>query len=181
MLDDSGAIDVDNNGAIGTDSNYKQSANADYSGVRSEESNDLNKTIPVIEENIKVGKREVATGGVRIRSRIVEKPVEENLRLREEHIHVERNKVDRPATEAELNAFKNETIEATAHTEIPVVQKNSRVVEEISLEKTVHHRDETVQDSLKKTEVDVEDIQPDRQDRELESSQELTCDLFFTS
>ncbi len=172
LLDDSGAIDVDNNGAIGTDSNYKQSANADYSGVRSEESNDLNKTIPVIEENIKVGKKEVATGGVRIRSRIIEKPVEENLRLREERIHVERNKVDRPATDAELNAFKNETIEATEHTEIPVVQKDSRVVEEISLEKTVHHRDETIQDRLKKTEVDVEDIYPDRQDREVESSQE---------
>ena len=65
------------------------------------------RTIPVIEEDVKVDKKKVQTGGVRIRSRIIEKPVEEHIRLREEHIHVERKKVDRPATEEELEDFKN--------------------------------------------------------------------------
>jgi len=157
LLDEYGAIDVDDNYKHVTDT-------GDYRDERGERSNDLNKVIPVIEEDIKVGKREVPTGGVRIRSRIVEKPVEENLRLRHEHIHVERNKVDRPATEAEMSNFKTGTEEFTEHKEIPTIQKDSRVVEEVSLAKTVDHRDQTVRDNVRRTEVDVEDIKDDRRD-----------------
>jgi hypothetical protein len=46
-----------------------------------------------------VGKKVVETGGVRLHSRIIEKPVEETIRLREEHVNVKRTKVDRPATD----------------------------------------------------------------------------------
>jgi len=49
-------------------------------------------TIPVIEEELEVGKRVVETGGVRVFSRIIEKPVEEHLRLREEHVSVEKTR-----------------------------------------------------------------------------------------
>ncbi|RYF66175.1 MAG: DUF2382 domain-containing protein, partial [Cytophagaceae bacterium] len=63
-------------------------------------------TIKVIEENLEVGKREVERGGVRVRSRIIERPVEESLRLREERVHVQRNPVNRPATADDLNAFQ---------------------------------------------------------------------------
>lgn len=179
LLDDFGAIDVDESyhkNFFGTkdkdyrkydagqethpatDTNYEvKNENYDVRPEHNDTSNE-NKTIPIIEENITVGKKEVATGGVRIRSRIVEKPIEENLRLREEHIHVERNKVDRQATEDELRNFKNQTIELTANTEIPDIQKTSKVVEEVSLGKEVNHRDETVHDTVRKTEVDVEDI-----------------------
>ncbi len=120
---------------------------------------DENKTIPVIQEDVKIGKKEVATGGMRIRSRIIEKPVEENLRLREEHVHIERNKVDRPATEDELKNFRSGSVELTANSEIADVQKTSRVVEEVSLGKEVKHRDETVRDNVRSTEVDVENIE----------------------
>ena len=161
---------LDNYGAIDVDEDYDRNISdrdEDYDGR--ERTDDIevnkNKTIPVIEEDISVGKREVPTGGVRIRSRIVEKPVEENVRLREEHIHVERKKVDRPATEEELRNFKTGTTEFTEHAEIPDVQKRSKVVEEVKLSKDVEHRDETVHDSVRKTEVDVEDIDPDNPDR----------------
>ena len=143
---------VTGNGYVGNDT----SSDTNYN----DGDKDLNRTIPVIEEDIEVGKRKVATGGVRLRSRIIEKPIEENLRLREEHINVERNKVDRPATDAELENFKTGTVEVIEHKEIPEVQKTSTVVEEVSLAKKVDHRNETVRDSVKKTEVDVEDIQP---------------------
>jgi stress response protein YsnF len=162
LLDHYGAIDVDENydGTISDrDDDYDRGERTDDIEVNK------NKTIPVIEEDIKVGKREVSTGGVRIRSRIVEKPVEENLRLREEHIHVERKKVDRPATEEELRNFKTGTTEFTEHAEIPDVQKRSKVVEEVRLAKDVEHRDETVHGSVRKTEVDVEHIDPDNPDR----------------
>jgi stress response protein YsnF len=161
---------LDNYGAIDIDEDYDRNiSDRDEDYDRRERTDDIevnkNKTIPVIEEDISVGKREVPTGGVRIRSRIVEKPVEENVRLREEHIHVERKKVDRPATEEELRNFKTGTTEFTEHAEIPDVQKRSKVVEEVKLSKDVEHRDETVHDSVRKTEVDVEDIDPDDPDR----------------
>ncbi len=125
---------------------------------------DENKTIPVIQEDVKIGKKEVATGGMRIRSRIIEKPVEEILLLREEHVHIERNKVDRPATEDELKNFRSGSVELTASSEIADVQKTSRVVEEVSLGKEVKHRDETVRDNVRSTEVDVENIEDENID-----------------
>lgn len=55
-----------------------------------------------------------------------------------------------------LKPFEEGTIELTEKAEVPVVTKEPRVVEEISLNKEVTHRDETVKDAVRKTEVDVE-------------------------
>jgi stress response protein YsnF len=114
--------------------------------------------IPIIEENVEIGKREVETGGARISSRIVEEEVEENITLREEHVNVERNPVNRPATDADLNAFREGEIKLTEHAEVPVVNKEARVVEEITLDKEVTERDEVIRDTVRKTEVDVENL-----------------------
>lgn len=122
------------------------------------EDDESTETIPVIEEEMEVHKKEVPTGGVRVRSRIIEKPVEENLRLREEHIHVERRKVDRTPTDEELKNFKNQTTEFTEHAEVPEVEKTPKVVEEVRLQKDVDHRNETVRDKVQRKDVDVEDI-----------------------
>ena len=116
------------------------------------------KKIPIIEENIEVGKRTVQTGGVRLKSRIVEKPVEEDLRLRSERVYVQRNPVDRPASSTDLDTFTEGEIEVTEHAEVPVVNKEARVVEEVSLGKDVDERTETVRDTVRKTEVDIEDL-----------------------
>ena len=115
-------------------------------------------TIEVVEEDLQVGKREVQTGGVRVRSRIVERPVEERLRLRTEHVHVERNPVNRPATEADLNQLKDTEIEVTEHAESAVASKEARVVEEITVGKEVTEHEEVVQDTVRSTEVDVEEV-----------------------
>jgi len=117
------------------------------------------KKIPIIEENLEVGKRTVQTGGVRVRSRIVEKPVEEELRLRQERVFVERTPVDRPASEADFTTFKEGEMEVTEHAEVPVVNKEARVVEEVNLGKDVDTRNETVRDTVRKTEVDVENLE----------------------
>lgn len=123
------------------------------------DTSDLNRSIPIIEENLEVGKRTVQTGGVRLRSRIVARPVEETLRLREERVNIERNTVDRPATEADFTAFKEGEVEMIERAEIPVVSKQARVVEEVSLGKEVNERKETISDTVRKTEVDVENIE----------------------
>lgn len=119
-------------------------------------------SIKVVEENLEVGKREVQTGGVRVRSRIVERPVEESIRLRQERVTVNRSPVDRPASESDFNTFQEGTIEMTESAEIPVVSKDARVVEEISLNKEVSETDETIVDTVRHTEVDTENLDPDK-------------------
>ncbi len=113
-------------------------------------------TIKVMEERLRVGKREVAGGAVRVRSYIVERPVEETVQLHQEHVDIERRPVDRPATAADFGAFQERTIEARATSEEAVVGKEARVVEEIGLSKQESDRTETVRDTVRKTEVEVE-------------------------
>ncbi len=120
--------------------------------------------IPIIEENLEIGKREVTTGGARIRSRIIERPVEEHMRLREEHITIDREPVNRPASDADLRNFKEGTIEAVEHAEVPIVNKQARVVEEVNIHKEVRQHDETIRDTVRKTEVDVDRIDADDTD-----------------
>ncbi|HLN19888.1 MAG TPA: YsnF/AvaK domain-containing protein [Bacteroidales bacterium] len=115
-------------------------------------------SIPVIDEEVNVGKRQVRRGGVRVRSRIISRPVEETLRLREEHIRVERTPVDRDATDADLDNLSDETVEVHAYGEEPVVSKRSRVVEEVRVGKEVRERKETVRERARKTEIDIENI-----------------------
>jgi len=114
--------------------------------------------IPVIREELHVGKREVQTGGVRLKSRIIHRPVEESIRLREEFVSVERTSVDRLATEADFTAFKEGTVEVIEHAEVPVVSKEARVVEEVSLVKDVDEREEVISDTVRSTQVEVEDL-----------------------
>ena len=113
--------------------------------------------IPVMEEELRVGKREVEGGGVRVRTRVVERPVEEAVRLREERVHVERRPVNRAVTEADLNAFREGEFELRERSEEAVVDKTARVVEEVAINKEVGERTETVRDTVRRTDVDVEE------------------------
>lgn len=113
--------------------------------------------IPVIEEELRVGKRAVEGGGVRVRTRVVERPVEEAVRLREERVNVERRPVNRPVTEADLNAFREGSFELREHSEEAVVAKQARVVEEVAVGKEVGERTETVRDTVRSTDVQVEE------------------------
>lgn len=54
--------------------------------------------------------------------------------------------------------FQEGVIEIREHKEIPVVSKEARVVEEITINKEVDESTETVKDSVKKMKVDVDDI-----------------------
>ena len=116
--------------------------------------------IPVVEEELAVGKRTVDAGGVRVFRRVIEIPVEESVKLREEHVNVTRRAVDRPASEADLNQG-NRTIELTETTEEAVIGKNARVVEELVVGKHATERTEHIQDTVRRTEVEVEEVAPD--------------------
>ena len=115
--------------------------------------------IPVVEEELRVGKREVETGGVRVNTRMEETPVQEQISLREEKVNVERRPTDRPATTEDISrAFQGGTIELTERTEEAVVQKEARVVEEVVVGKEATERTETVRDTVKRTDVDVQPV-----------------------
>lgn len=153
LLDEYGAIDVDERSSrLNTSSD-----SSDYS-ERSNYRGDQDQTIPVIREDLNVEKRSEERGGVRVRSRIVERPVEEHVRLREEQVRVERNPVDRPVGTNEMGAFREGEIELTERAEVPVVNKEARVVEEVRLTKETTERDETIRDTVRGTDVDVEQL-----------------------
>jgi len=120
-------------------------------------------SVPVVEEQLAVGKRAVEGGGARIHTRVVETPVTESVTLHEEHVTVDRHAVNRPATSADLNnAFQETNIELRERSEVPVVAKEARIVEEVTIGKTATERTETVTDTVRRTDVDVEEI--DRED-----------------
>lgn len=126
------------------------------SGDRTYAEGDLNQdgTIDIVEERMVIAKREAELGRVRVRSYVRETPVEESVNLREEHVSIERRPVDRAATDAD---FRDQSIEAREYAEEAVVNKEARVVEEVALRKDVQNREEVVRDTLRKTEVEIED------------------------
>jgi uncharacterized protein (TIGR02271 family) len=115
-------------------------------------------SIPIVEEQLTVGKREVESGGARIHTRVEEVPVQEQVTLREEHVTVDRRPVDRAVTEADNVALRGGTIEVTERAEQAVVSKEARVVEEVVVGKEATERTETVQDTVRRTDVDVEQV-----------------------
>ena len=111
--------------------------------------------LPVAEQQLAVGKREVSTGGVRVYSRVIETPVEETVQLREEHARIERLPVDRPAATTD-DVFQERSFEVRETAEEPVIEKRTRVTEEVRVGKEATQRKQTVRDTVKKTEVQVE-------------------------
>jgi uncharacterized protein (TIGR02271 family) len=170
ILDRNGAIDADERGAQYSKQNYSQGTSnqqnftgtADTTATNQNNSNIEGQTvIPVIEEQLQVGKREVETGGARIRSRVIERPVEASVRLREEHVVVNRHPVNRAVTDADVSNFKEGDITLTERSEEAVVGKQARVVEEVEIGKQVTEREETVSDTVRRTDVEVEEISGD--------------------
>lgn len=115
----------------------------------------------VIEEDLQVGKREVEQGGIRVNKHVTETPVEEQVTLREERVTVDRHPVNRAANEADFNDFQEETIEMTERSEQAVVSKQARVVEEVVLGKDVTEHTETIRDTVRRTDVEVEQMGTD--------------------
>jgi stress response protein YsnF len=60
-----------------------------------------------------------------------------------------------------MAAFKEGTIELTETAEVPVVAKQARVVEEVVIDKDVEQRTETVRDTVRRTDVQVEELDAD--------------------
>jgi uncharacterized protein (TIGR02271 family) len=118
--------------------------------------------IPVIAEELEVGKREVERGGVRVQKRVSETPVEEDVTLREERVNVNRRPADYTFHGSDSDAFQESVVEIREAYEELILNKKARVIEEVVINKDVDERTETVRETLRKTEVDVQPLEPGR-------------------
>lgn len=117
---------------------------------------DGNGSIQLSEESLSVGKRVVNRGGTRIRRFVVERPVEESVNLHSETVVLDRHPVTdgRPGSDS----FSEKTIEMMETAEEAVVSKTAHVYEEVGLRKQASDRTETVKDTVRREEVEVEKI-----------------------
>jgi stress response protein YsnF len=120
--------------------------------------NEESETAQAVEETLRVGKEQV-TGGKRLVTNVTERAVEKPVTLREETVEVERHRDERRLSPEEANqAFEDKTVEVTATSERPVVSKEARVTEEVALRKQAGERQETVRETVRRSEVEVETI-----------------------
>lgn len=112
--------------------------------------------LPVAEEQLNVEKRTVDKGAVRVTTTVEERPVEEKVTLREEHVNVERRPVDSTSNVAHADLFQEKTVEVSQKAEQAVVNKTVRVIEEVVISKGVQERTETIRDTVRRQDVNVE-------------------------
>ncbi|PWC84503.1 hypothetical protein TSH100_17830 [Azospirillum sp. TSH100] len=133
--------------------------------------------IPIVEEKVTVGKRSVERGGVRVRSYVVETPVEEQVRLRDETVTVERRPggLAEGSAEVPADAFRERTIEVTETDEEAVVSKTAHVRETVVVRKDVEERAQSVRDTVRRTEVEIEDTRDEKlRDRRTDRTDDVT-------
>ena len=117
--------------------------------------NATEEVIALSEESLQVGKRVVDRGTTRVRRYVVERPIEEQIRLRNETVSVFRRPVTGSATVG-TDAFSDREIVVNETDEEAVVAKSAHVVEEVVVKKGVEERVETVRDTLRKEEVEID-------------------------
>ena len=165
ILNRNGAVDIDRRAAQYRAAGYKNyDAKAPLYNAEQSQTEVKNYAgqgevaLPVIEEQLNIGKRVVQGGGVRVHTRVTERPVEEQVTLREENVTVNRRPVDREVSDADMKNFKDGDFTVTTQAEEAVVGKTSRVVEEVVVGKKVTEREETIRDTVRRTDVEVDEI-----------------------
>jgi uncharacterized protein (TIGR02271 family) len=115
--------------------------------------------IPLVEERVAIGKRVSDTGKtINVRSRIVTDTVAEDVHLRDETVSIDKRSVDnrRVSTADADEMLKGKTVSMTEHDEELVIAKDAVVTDEIVVKKTAGDRVEHVEETVRKTEVDVD-------------------------
>ena len=169
MLESTGSVDFEER-----QQQWRSDGWAGSSGIRQTSANETRtndraniveeERIPVVEEQLRVGKREVGRGGARVRSYVEERPVSETVNLREEHVNVERRPVDQPISSSGSDSqglFQERSVEMRETAEEAIVDKQARIKEEVIVQKTANERTEQVQDTVRNTNVEVDDARRD--------------------
>jgi uncharacterized protein (TIGR02271 family) len=114
--------------------------------------------VPIVAEEVRIGTRQVDTGGIRVVTHVEAIPVEEQVTVRTEQVHIERRAVDRVVAPDDLTVLHDEAIEVRTTAEDVVVTKQARIVEEVIIRKDVEEHTETITDTVRRTAVEIEDL-----------------------
>ncbi len=114
--------------------------------------------VPIVEEELRIGTRQVDTGGVRVATHVEEIPVQEQVTVRTEQVRVERRVVNRVVGNGDIPPLHDGAIEVHGTAEEVVVDKQTRIVEEVVIRKDVEEHTEIVRDTIRRTDVQVEEL-----------------------
>lgn len=147
--------DISNRGYTGTPGSAVSTAAGALTGDERDE------TLKLAEEQVDIGKRRVSDGVVRLRRYTVEEDVSEDISLFDQHADMFRRAVDEPAYLNDVD-WSERTIEVEESHEVPTVNKTARVREEVGLRTEGNERVETVKDTVRRQEVEVDKSGTDR-------------------
>ncbi|MGN6104693.1 MAG: DUF2382 domain-containing protein [Kofleriaceae bacterium] len=118
--------------------------------------------LQLADEELEVSKRQFSAGGVHLETHIISEPITQEVVLREEHVQVERMRVDRPIADSDAERFlHDEMVEMSSKAELPVVDKQAHVVEEIHLRRMAEEHVERIRDTVRHTDADITQLPPD--------------------
>jgi uncharacterized protein (TIGR02271 family) len=112
------------------------------------------RNIQLKEEEVKLGKREVEAGGVRLRKVIRTETINQPVELKREELVIERVPANTPAGAGE--SFQNEDVYIPLKREEPVVEKTARVTEEVRVGKKVETERRQMSEQVRKEDIEVD-------------------------
>jgi uncharacterized protein (TIGR02271 family) len=126
-------------------------------GTQPRESGDeIAAEVPLSEEEVKVGKKPVSAGEVNLQKKVSTEQVNVPVELKREDVVIERV----PAHEMEpagKEPFQEHRVEVPLSREEPVVEKETRVVGGVRVRKTEGTERETIQESVRREDVDIDE------------------------
>lgn len=131
----------------------KARAHAERGGTAAKE-----EVVPVVEEKVAIGKRVSEDGrNINVTSRVVTDRVSDDVHLRDETVSVDKRPVNRSVSSADADALlKGKNVSMTERDEEVVVGKKAVVTDEVVVKKTADDRVEHVEETARRTEVDVD-------------------------
>jgi hypothetical protein len=123
--------------------------------ARTDMGREREEVIPVVKEELDIGKR-ATERRYRVRTYVIEHPVEKQTILRDERVEIEHRPISRPHVAGTTHMPEEREIEVVERHEEPFVEKRAVANEEIVVRKEVTERPETVRGTVRETKVDVE-------------------------
>lgn len=113
-------------------------------------------TLELLEERLIVNKDRIVAGLVSVGKHVVTEDRKVDVALEEEHAHIERTNVDRRVDRKIGDDLGADTIEVELEAERARVGKETYVTEEVRVGKTTEVHTETVHETIKREELDVD-------------------------
>jgi len=120
------------------------------------QSNELVEVIPVIEETVRIEKREFESGRVVVHKTVVERDEVVDIILRQQDLSVERVPVGRVVSEAPQTRQEGDTLIVPILEEVLVVEKRLVLKEELHIRKQSSERTEQKTVRLRSEQVEIE-------------------------